>query len=104
MMGGNNPVSLLKPVNPITDLDHLAAYFVAKHQWHLINPVPFHGIAAAYRTGEDFHQQFTRPNLWNRKFFKPNIPVIIIHCHAHKTLSPALRDAKMDISLTAATL
>jgi hypothetical protein len=88
MMGGNNPVADLETGNSVTDFNHLAAYLMAKHQRRFLDAVPLHGITAAHGTGENFQQQLTRPDPWHRKLFNSDIPVIVIHCHAHEKYHP----------------
>jgi len=85
VMGRNNLVTFLKPGYIRACLGNPAGYLMPQNKRRVPDTVPFHGIAATDRTCKNLHQHFTGTDPGSLPLLKPDIPVVVIHCHAHKT-------------------
>jgi hypothetical protein len=90
MVGCNNPIPFFVTVNPLADFSDFSGNLMAKHQRGLLNPIPFHHIAAANATGFYAHQEFTRAYLGRWDLLYPDVVVLVIHGHTHVSDPPGL--------------
>jgi hypothetical protein len=84
VMGHESPVAdfIVQYVFPC--LDNLTRNLMAQHQGRFADTVPLHDIAAADAARHNLDQQFAGADLWHRHFFQLHLPVIVVHCHAHR--------------------
>src|SRR3972149_3735219 len=84
VVGCGYPVADFVLSNTLTNLRNLTCNFMTKDKRRLMNPVPFHDITTADPTRHDLHKHFTGADLRNWHLFNPDIPVVVIHCYAHR--------------------
>src|SRR3989337_1314102 len=84
VVGCRYPVADFVLSNTLTNRRNLTRNLMAKDKRRLMNPVPLHNITAADPTRHDPHKHFTGADLRNRHLFNPDVPVVIIHCYAHR--------------------
>src|SRR3972149_10544278 len=78
------PVANLVLSNPFAYCCDFARNLMSKYKRRLMNTVPFHYITAAYAARHDLHEPFASADLRYRHLFDPDVPVIVVHCHAHR--------------------
>ena len=77
MMRSKNPIADFKVFDPFPNFSHFAGNLVTQNQRRLLDPVPFHKIAAADAARPYANQQLTRVDLRNRQLFEPHVPIYI---------------------------
>jgi len=87
MVRSKNPIAGFKVFDPFPNFSHFTGNLVTQNQRRLLDPVPFHKIAAADAARAYANQQLTRVDLRNRQLFEPHVPIVVVHRHAHSLLS-----------------
>src|SRR4030066_1218178 len=78
------PVANLVLRNSFAHCSDFTCNLMSKYKRRLMNTVPLHDITAADTARHDLHKYFTGADLRYRHLFNPNVPVIVVHCHAHR--------------------
>jgi hypothetical protein len=83
MVGRDNPIPLVVSIDPLANLNDLSSNLMAKDQRGLLDPIPFHDIAATDAAGLYAYQHFARAYCGSGNLLHPDVLVIVVHGNAH---------------------
>jgi hypothetical protein len=76
-------VPSLERSNVLSHFDYFSCYLMSQDEWSLVQPVPFHSVAAAKAAGLYTDKDFARPDLGNRHLLHPHIPIVVPLSYSH---------------------
>jgi hypothetical protein len=83
MVRDKYPVTLLKSLNILPDIEDLTCHFMTKHAGSFLDPVPLHNIGSTNPARLHLYKNFMIRNGGNRSFLDSYIIVAVVNGYFH---------------------